>query len=334
MKPYISVLITAYNRRGYLRFAVKSVLNQNFDKPFEVIIIKNFEDPYVDKLSITKGNIKVLNLSNEPIGAYIARGLEEAEGEVVTFLDDDDAFRSNKLKYLYNIFSTNDNIGYFHHLAYVINSENKVIGESIGGPIKEIKLKLEDNLKSSYLCKLVNIGSIMSSIAVRRDVLIRWLPYLRKLFNSPDLFVTLAAFYSGVTLLHEPIKLAYYRVHGNQVSLPWSQSIEVLKVRFMRSSIMNYYGFEYLRSVFRELDKIPLWCNPLGGYSYNVVGLVLRGADRRKVLRVSSYALLRGLMDRSPWRVLSGFLGLLYQLDGGFVRYLINKYYVIRYGLS
>ena len=43
--PYISVIITAYNRKDFLFNAIKSVVNQTLDKKYyEIIVIKNFED--------------------------------------------------------------------------------------------------------------------------------------------------------------------------------------------------------------------------------------------------------------------------------------------------
>ena len=43
--PYISVIVTAYNRRQYLPDALRSLEAQTLSKDkFEVIVVKNFED--------------------------------------------------------------------------------------------------------------------------------------------------------------------------------------------------------------------------------------------------------------------------------------------------
>ena len=47
--PYVSVIITAYNRKEFLLNAIKSVLNQRLDKKYyEIIVIKNFRDKNID----------------------------------------------------------------------------------------------------------------------------------------------------------------------------------------------------------------------------------------------------------------------------------------------
>jgi len=49
-KPYISVIITAYDRKKYLLGAVQSALNQTLPKDlYEVIVIKNFRDETIDR---------------------------------------------------------------------------------------------------------------------------------------------------------------------------------------------------------------------------------------------------------------------------------------------
>jgi len=49
-KPYISVIITAYNRKKYLLGAVRSALDQTLPKDlYEVIVVKNFRDETIDR---------------------------------------------------------------------------------------------------------------------------------------------------------------------------------------------------------------------------------------------------------------------------------------------
>ena len=49
-KPYISVIITAYDRKKYLLGAVRSALDQMLSKDlYEVIVVKNFRDEGIDR---------------------------------------------------------------------------------------------------------------------------------------------------------------------------------------------------------------------------------------------------------------------------------------------
>ena len=51
-QPYISVIVTAYNRRKYLPFALRSLEAQTLLRDnFEVIIVKNFDDKESDSIT-------------------------------------------------------------------------------------------------------------------------------------------------------------------------------------------------------------------------------------------------------------------------------------------
>jgi len=55
--PYISVVVTAYDRKKYLLGAVLSALNQTISKDlYEVIVVKNFHDETIDQQLEKIGN--------------------------------------------------------------------------------------------------------------------------------------------------------------------------------------------------------------------------------------------------------------------------------------
>ncbi|MEM4058718.1 MAG: glycosyltransferase [Thermoplasmata archaeon] len=57
-KLYISVIITAHDRRDFIRDSIQSALNQTLEKSlYELIDIKNFYDENIDKF-IEENNIK------------------------------------------------------------------------------------------------------------------------------------------------------------------------------------------------------------------------------------------------------------------------------------
>jgi glycosyltransferase involved in cell wall biosynthesis len=135
MNPFISVVITAYNRREFLKYAVKSVLNQTLDKGlYEIVVIKNFKDLEIDHLvDSNKGlviKVKVINAGNEPIGKYFARGINESEGEVIAFLEDDDIYMPTKLVRIYDVFSNDEKLIYFHHNVATIVKNGKPMGKT------------------------------------------------------------------------------------------------------------------------------------------------------------------------------------------------------------
>jgi len=47
--PFISVIVTAYNRRKYVRHATESVISSTLPRDgYELIVVKNFRDEFVN----------------------------------------------------------------------------------------------------------------------------------------------------------------------------------------------------------------------------------------------------------------------------------------------
>jgi len=105
MKPLISVITTEYRPRGFLKYAVKSVINQTLNRDlYELIVVKRYSDPEVDKLVESYGG-RIIILDDAPVGYYLAKGVAESEGEILVFLDDDDIFVRRKLEHVYKVFT-------------------------------------------------------------------------------------------------------------------------------------------------------------------------------------------------------------------------------------
>ena len=103
--PKISVILSAYNEEKFIEKAIESVINQTLEN-IEILI---FNDGSTDNtLNIINGyakddsRIRVFNQENIGLGATRNRGMKEARGEYVTFLDGDDWFREDAFELSYN----------------------------------------------------------------------------------------------------------------------------------------------------------------------------------------------------------------------------------------
>ena len=106
--PEISVIITAHNRKEFIRFAVKSVLSQDFEKDaFEIIVVCNFVDEDLGQYLSSNG-VKYLLVKADAVGKKIAEAVTISKGEILCFLEDDDLFTSQKLSTVSKIFKQHD----------------------------------------------------------------------------------------------------------------------------------------------------------------------------------------------------------------------------------
>ncbi len=100
MHKLVSVIIPAYNIAEYLSESIDSVLNQTYQH-FEVIIVDdgstdNTAD-VVNKYVKSQANVKYIHQENKGPGAARNKGIKEAKGEYIAFLDADDIWFPEKV---------------------------------------------------------------------------------------------------------------------------------------------------------------------------------------------------------------------------------------------
>ena len=99
----ISVYITSYNQKGFLKEAIDSVLNQTL-QPYEIIIVDDTStDGSQDLINDYKKNYPDLikpHFNKKNLGITKSRNvaLSLTKGDYITWLDGDDIYKPNKLK--------------------------------------------------------------------------------------------------------------------------------------------------------------------------------------------------------------------------------------------
>ena len=113
-KPTISVIIPTYNCDRYLAQAIDSVLNQK-DCEYEVIVIDDGSTDQTENIvNQYNHSIRYIRQKNQGVAAARNRGIAEAEGELIAFLDADDYFLPHKLSTQAAIFAQRRNLGIVH----------------------------------------------------------------------------------------------------------------------------------------------------------------------------------------------------------------------------
>ena len=101
-QPFFSVVIPTYNRAGFIATAVQSVIDQTF-RDWELIVVDDAStDDTQDVLrTFRDARIQILrNETNLERSASRNRGIAEARGQYICFLDSDDYYLPNHLSTL------------------------------------------------------------------------------------------------------------------------------------------------------------------------------------------------------------------------------------------
>ncbi|HET6515022.1 MAG TPA: glycosyltransferase [Thermodesulfovibrionales bacterium] len=94
---FVSVIIPVYNGEAFLAEAVESIRQQEHD-PLEIIIVDDGSTDNTQRIADgLKGDVRYVHQPNRGLPAARNRGLDEAEGDVIAFLDVDDLWSEKKL---------------------------------------------------------------------------------------------------------------------------------------------------------------------------------------------------------------------------------------------
>lgn len=124
----ISVIVPCYNSESFIKNCLNSLINQNFNKSFEIIIVDDASNDKTVEIikSYNHSNIKLYFLEKNS-GPSAARnlGLKKARGKYVFFLDVDDSISNNILSVLYDIADEKDCDMVFCDKKLIENSKNQ-----------------------------------------------------------------------------------------------------------------------------------------------------------------------------------------------------------------
>jgi glycosyltransferase involved in cell wall biosynthesis len=131
----VSVVIPTHNRAHFLRSAIESVLGQSYPA-LELIVVDDGSTD--DTRSIVKeyGDRAKYLFQEGPRGPAAARnrGIQEAAGEFIAFLDSDDVWLRDKLQKQLTLFQKNPSVGMVGGGCTYTHRTGQSVGSTVFGP--------------------------------------------------------------------------------------------------------------------------------------------------------------------------------------------------------
>ena len=160
----VSVIIPYFKKKNYIQKTLNSVSNQTY-KNLEILIIYDDKDTadlkFLKKLQKKDKRIKII-INKNTLGAGLSRnvGIKDAKGKYIAFIDSDDLWKKNKIKFQLKFMLKND-LKICHSAYEVIDLKN------------EIKNVRKSKTYSNYnqLLKSCDIG--LSSVVLEKNVVIQ-----------------------------------------------------------------------------------------------------------------------------------------------------------------
>ncbi|WKX02595.1 glycosyltransferase family 2 protein [Candidatus Mycoplasma mahonii] len=97
-----SFLICAYNAEKYLEKCLESIMNQEFEKVYKVVIINDGSADNTEKIARSFKGVKIISQLNGGLPGARNSALKNSVGNWILFVDTDDYVSSNYLKEIDN----------------------------------------------------------------------------------------------------------------------------------------------------------------------------------------------------------------------------------------
>lgn len=219
LRPLVSIIMPLHNSAEFVAFSIESVLAQS-EKDWELILIDDVSSDntvQVVKNYCSDDRVKLLKMSVNS-GAAVARnrGLEEAKGRFVSFLDSDDIWLPNKLQSQIKFMKEKD-VAFTFTDYQRIDEKGSLLGKPVISPSE---LTYERMLRSNQ------VGCLTAMYDSERLGYVS-MPLLRK---RQDYALWLKLIKRGGAALRVPEVLAHYRVRTGSIS---SNKIEMLKYNWL-----------------------------------------------------------------------------------------------------
>jgi len=131
-RPLVSVLLSNYNYGSFLQEAIKSVLQQTYEK-YELIVCDDGSTDgsrnVLESFQSLDPRITVIFQSNQGQSGALNAAFHNSRGEIICFMDADDIFRREKLESLVEAFVSNPDSGFAIHRMVRVDKFRNWLGE-------------------------------------------------------------------------------------------------------------------------------------------------------------------------------------------------------------
>jgi glycosyltransferase involved in cell wall biosynthesis len=218
MKYYsVSVIIPTYNNGRFIKFALESLLHQNYPEELvEVIVIDDGSTDNTNEI-INEYRERIIYIYQEKRGIATARnkGMSIAKGEIITFLDADDMWYKKRLEMVIGKFNERKDVGIVYHPFEVIDSNGLTMHKNF------YKLFGYKEGLSGWVTNAIFSGRIFcggSSFAFRRSLIERIYPIPEDMKRGIDYYITaMSSCYAPAEYI--PDILGKYRLHSKNTTM-------------------------------------------------------------------------------------------------------------------
>jgi glycosyltransferase involved in cell wall biosynthesis len=208
-QPLVSVVIPVYNGERYLADTIESALGQTYQQLECIVVDDGSTDGTPGVCAAFGDRIRYIRKENGGVSTARNRGIAEAGGELIAFLDADDIWIAYKIEKQAAIFEADEEIGFVYSGSCSVDEHNeRVLGHHGVLPQRE--------LVENILLLGKSTGMMSTTGVIRKSLFNAVGGFDEDLSTSADAdLICRIAVRSKIVGLSG--SLARYRTHGNQM---------------------------------------------------------------------------------------------------------------------
>lgn len=247
-KRLVSVVIPVYNGEKYIEECLESVYQQTY-RPIEVVVVDDGStDNSLEVIENSPGEKKIISQQNKDVSHARNTGVQNASGEFIAFLDQDDLWHHEKLEKQIQAFSDNPEVDLVFSDLIKFNDEGK-------------KRRAKDRHKYASRLNDQNLFEMLvrKNVLMPSGVMVRKKSFVRagmfdaqfKTCGDYEMWLRMAA--KGMKFRYLPEPLTLYRQHEENNS----KKIEIMNEDRLKA-VRKIFSLRELSPAQKKLEKIAL----------------------------------------------------------------------------
>lgn len=323
----ISVIVPVYNVEQYLSRCIDSIIHQTYHN-LEIILIDDGSQDRCGEIcyeyALRDNRIKVLHQENAGVTAARIKGLEESQGNYVTFIDSDDYISPQFVEHLYhNLMNYDADMSCCQIIQKYKHREIEDVREERGF-FDEVRIKqlLAKDFLYNYKIKKAAFFTGQCGKLIKKDLLVKALREAQGFWQGEDVIMNLSLMYNMSSLYISASPLYYYVQHEGQATRCASKAD-------FDNWVKHWYKIE-------ELDKLKLLKDQIPYRCLRWIQIFIKNSIMCKTTYMDFCRLISGALDEpiiDKYIVKYQFKALS-MVDSIFVFLLRRRHYAFLYGLS
>ncbi len=282
LQPVVSIIIPVYNSENYLRRCIDSMLD-SADMNIEVLLIndgsKDNSGKICDEYSEKDHRVKVFHQNNRGVSAARNKGIDEANGKWLYFVDSDDWIEKDGIAGLIEITGKYPEVNLIRCFSREINGGVCTLNSAM--PSKEILFTRDNFLRTNLL------GGYVHSLFISKTITDRYnLRFDENLAFGEDLEFTFRCVLNCDWIL--VYNKAFYNYVLNDISYSHSMPLKKINYHLITASVMNAYSGNFISEPV-NLKALQLLNNGLFSFfidlsGYNNTAQINSGEIRRLLI--------------------------------------------------